>query len=51
MELLDIYILFFSSFYFSILTFLKRKAFEMTETELKLIANAAIIGDNSKYWK
>lgn len=28
------------------LVVLKRKAFPITETELKLIANAAIIGDN-----
>ena len=27
--------------------YLNRKAFPMTEAELKLIANAAIIGDNS----
>ena len=34
-------------FIYEILAILNLNAFEMTDTELKLMANAAIIGDNS----
>jgi hypothetical protein len=33
---------------YHIFTFLKRKEFAITDTELKLMATAAIIGDNSR---